>query len=58
VDQIIALQDLKNACHAIGCHGLRHLNAIDYCQKYSIEKYNSDEIGHAIKIMKEMGFSP
>jgi len=57
-DQIKALQNLKDAGHTIGCHGLRHLKAVDYCEKYGTEKYISDEIAPAIKIMKEKGFPP
>ncbi|MGV8095436.1 MAG: polysaccharide deacetylase family protein [Mangrovibacterium sp.] len=56
--QIDALKKLKNAGHAIGCHGLRHLKAADYCKEYSVEKYISEEIVPAIKIMEENGFSP
>lgn len=57
-EQIQALKKLKNAGHTIGCHGLRHLRAVEYCKNYSVEKYLSDEILPAIKIMEEKGFSP
>ncbi len=43
-EQLEALQKLKNAGHAIGCHGLRHRKAVEYSEKYSIEKYITDEI--------------
>ena len=56
-DQIGALQKLKNAGHAIGCHGLRHLKAVDYSAAYSVEKYIANEIEPAIKAMKEKGFT-
>ncbi len=55
-DQIRSLKKLKAAGHAIGCHGLRHLRAPDYCEKYSVEKYISDEIDPAIKMMNKEGF--
>jgi peptidoglycan/xylan/chitin deacetylase (PgdA/CDA1 family) len=57
-EQIAALKKLKNAGHAIGCHGLRHLNAVDYCEKYSIEKYISDEIVPALESMRINEFYP
>ena len=57
-EQIKSLKKLKEAGHAIGCHGLRHLKAPDYCEKYSVEKYLSDEIEPAIKYMKQEGFTP
>lgn len=56
--QLEALQKLKNAWHAIGCHGLRHCKAVDYCKKYSIEKYILDEIVPAIESMNKRGFFP
>ena len=56
--QLEALQKLKNAGHTIGCHGLRHLKAAEYSEKYSIEKYISDEITPAIESMNKMGFFP
>ena len=56
--QLEALQKLKNAGHAIGCHGLRHLKAAEYSEKYSIEKYISDEIAPAIESMNIKGVFP
>ena len=55
-DQMRSLRKLKDAGHAIGCHGLRHLRAPDYCEKYSVEKYISDEIEPAIIRMNKEGF--
>ena len=57
-DQIRALNELKKAGHAIGCHSMRHLRAPEYCEKNTVEKYLADEIEPAIKLMKEQGFSP
>jgi peptidoglycan/xylan/chitin deacetylase (PgdA/CDA1 family) len=57
-EQLKALQKLKEAGHAIGCHGLRHIKAVDYCDKNSVEKYISDEILPAIEIMQKKGFPP
>jgi len=57
-EQISALQNLKNAGHSIGCHGLRHLKAAEYSEKYSTGKYISDEIIPAIQAMEKKGFRP
>ncbi len=57
-EQLEALQKLRNAGHAIGCHGLKHRNAAEYSEEYSIEKYISDEIAPAIESMNKMGFFP
>ena len=57
-DQLRALNELKKAGHAIGCHSMRHLRAPEYCAKNSVEKYLADEIEPAIKLMKEKGFFP
>lgn len=57
-DQITALHKLKDAGHAIGCHSLNHLRAVDFCEKNSVDKYLSDEIIPAIKMMQEKGFHP
>ncbi len=56
--QLEALQKLKNAGHAIGCHGLNHLKAAEYSEEYSIEKYISDEIAPAIELMNSKGYFP
>jgi hypothetical protein len=56
--QHAALRHLRQAGHAIGCHGLRHLKAAEYCAKYDVENYLSQEIVPAIRYMTEQGFSP
>ena len=55
--QIDALNKLKEAGHAIECHGLRHRKAVEYCEKYSSEKYISEEITPALESMNKVGFS-
>ncbi|MDD4191460.1 MAG: polysaccharide deacetylase family protein [Mangrovibacterium sp.] len=57
-EQIHALKKLKNAGHAIGCHGLRHLKAAEYCRTYPVNRYIAEEIAPAVKIMEENGFPP
>lgn len=57
-EHIKALKNLKQAGHAIGCHGLRHRKAVEYYQQFGIDKYLSVEIYPAIKAMKEHGFEP
>jgi hypothetical protein len=57
-DQIRALKKLKEAGHSVGCHGLRHLKAAEYCRENSVEKYIAEEIVPAIKMMEKKGFRP
>lgn len=56
--QLAALRNLRQAGHAIGCHGLRHLKAAEFCAKNDIETYVAQEIIPAIRYMAEQGFSP
>ncbi|MBI5382459.1 MAG: polysaccharide deacetylase family protein [Opitutae bacterium] len=57
-EQLGILRKLKKAGHAIGCHGLRHLKAVEYCEKNSVQKYLADEILPAIQRMEAAGFPP
>ena len=57
-EQLQALKRLKDAGHTIGCHGLRHIKAAEFCEKYSADEYISTEIEPAINLMKEKGFPP
>jgi len=57
-EELTALRNLKNAGHTIGCHGLRHIKAAEYSEKYSTSQYMSEEIFPAIKVMTEKGFPP
>ena len=57
-EQIVSLHKLKDAGHAIGCHGLRHIKAAEYSEQYSVDQYISEEILPAIKVMKDKGFYP
>ncbi|WP_347841390.1 polysaccharide deacetylase family protein [uncultured Draconibacterium sp.] len=54
--QIEKLKQLQADGHEIGCHGLNHLNVVDY--KDSVEVLVKKEIKPAIKILTEMGFPP
>lgn len=56
--QLQALKRLKEAGHTIGCHGLRHRKAAEFCEKFSVEDYIAAEIEPAIKVMEEKGFPP
>lgn len=57
-DEVEKLRKLHDDGHEIACHGLRHLNAIDFVKKYSIERYVEEEIKPAINIMTSNGFHP
>jgi len=57
-DEIDMLQLLRADGHVIGCHGLNHLNALEYSQRYGIEAYIDEEIIPAMEAMASYGFSP
>lgn len=57
-EQLDGLRKLKEAGHAIGCHGLRHLKAAEYTETHSIEDYLSIEITPALEHMEKAGFVP
>jgi len=56
--QIATLQQMHAAGHAIGCHSVNHLNAVDYVNQNGIDAYLRDEVDPAIAIMKTHGFNP
>jgi len=56
--QIEVLEELRQAGHAIGCHGWRHEKAVEYYQAHGMEKYLQDEIEPAVQAMKQHGFMP
>ena len=53
-EKINKLKILQNDGHEIGCHGLNHLNVVEY--KDSINILIEKEIKPAIKILSDMGF--
>ena len=57
-EDIAGLRQLKSAGHAIGCHGLRHIKAVDYSNEYSVEKYMAEEVMPAVRLMRKAGFNP
>lgn len=57
-EQISKLKQLKMDGHEMACHGLMHLDAKDYVENNSIDKYLQKEIIPAINIMKSNGFQP
>ena len=57
-DEVEKLRKLRDDGHEIACHGLRHLNAVGFMEKYSIERYIEEEIKPAINIMTSNGFHP
>ncbi|MCX6993314.1 MAG: polysaccharide deacetylase family protein [Kiritimatiellaeota bacterium] len=56
--QLAGLQELKIAGHAIGCHGLRHLKAVDTMRQSSAKEYLSIEIEPALALMHAAGIEP
>lgn len=57
-EQIQALDKLKAAGHTIGCHGLKHVKAAEFCKQHSSEEYIATEIEPALAAMKKQGFEP
>jgi len=56
--QMAGLRELAAAGHAIGCHGLRHLKAVDGVQTSSVQAYLAREIEPAVARMHQAGFRP
>ncbi|MFA6245116.1 MAG: exo-alpha-sialidase [Candidatus Hydrogenedentales bacterium] len=57
-EQIAGLHRLKDAEHAIGCHGLRHRKAAEYARESSAEQYVADEVTPAVNLMVNAGLRP
>jgi hypothetical protein len=55
IEKLHVLQDLGSE---IGYHGLRHRDAIAYCETNSIDSYVADEILSGLQIMQQKGFFP
>lgn len=53
-EQIKKLKELQADGHEIGCHGLNHLNSVDY--KDSIDLLIESDIKPALEILKNYGF--
>lgn len=56
--QIAALKKLKEAGHAVGCHGAKHRKAVDYVRQHGMDKYLAVEIEPAVKQMTDAGLTP
>ena len=56
--QIGGLQQLKSAGHAIGCHGLHHLDAVEFLRQNSEDEYVETEILPALRAMEQAGLPP
>jgi hypothetical protein len=57
-EEIGMLVSLRADGHVIGCHGLNHVDALDYSRKYGIEAYIDEEVLPAMESMASYGFSP
>jgi peptidoglycan/xylan/chitin deacetylase (PgdA/CDA1 family) len=57
-EQLEGLRFLRQEGHAIGCHGLRHLKAVDTVARDGLEAYLRDEIHPAIAALAKAGFAP
>lgn len=56
--KIEKLKVLQSHGHEIACHGLRHLNAVEFVGHNSVDQYLEIEIKPAIRSMKSRGFHP
>lgn len=56
--QLQKLEELKARGCEIGCHGFRHLNAVEYLKTHTIDEYVAVEIIPAIEVMEAHGFEP
>ena len=57
-EQRAGLRRLRDAGHAIGGHGLRHLKAVDTVRQSSAREYLKVEIEPALALLHEAGFKP
>ena len=57
-DELGMLVSLRADGHVIGCHGLNHIDALDYSRKYGIDAYIDEEVIPAMEAMASNGFSP
>ncbi len=56
--RIDALRDLESLGHAVESHGLRHIDAPDYVDRFGIDAYVRDEVMPSLAAMRAAGFSP
>lgn len=56
--EIVKLQLLDSLGFEIGCHGLNHINAVDYLKTHSLQCYFDDEVLPAITIMNNIKLHP
>ncbi len=52
------LRQLEKAGHEIGCHGYRHIKALDSIAKHGRDRYLKTEIVPAVAKLKALGFPP
>jgi peptidoglycan/xylan/chitin deacetylase (PgdA/CDA1 family) len=57
-EEVQMLHELRKDGHEIGCHGAMHVRSMYYIWDNSLEKYMENEIFHALKTMKNQGFTP
>jgi hypothetical protein len=57
-DDLEYLAALRADGHVIGCHGLNHIDALEYSKRYGIEAYIDEEVLPAMEAMASQGFSP
>jgi peptidoglycan-N-acetylglucosamine deacetylase len=56
--RIDGLRRLREAGHAVGCHGRRHLDAVEFCRRHSKAEYLRTEILPVIEAMQKAHLPP
>lgn len=57
-EQIAGLKTLQNDGHAIGCHSLRHMKAVDMITAKGVDTYIGQDINPAKDLLRKAGFAP
>lgn len=50
------LRELVSQGHAVGCHGMRHEKAVDYCRIHGTDCWLQEEVLPALKSLEDRGF--
>jgi peptidoglycan/xylan/chitin deacetylase (PgdA/CDA1 family) len=56
--QVELLQLLQQDGHEIGCHGLRHVSAVEYLKEHTPREYLENEVLPAISALRGYGIEP
>lgn len=57
-EQLEILRELDAAGHAIEAHGVDHVDAVDYVDRFGLDRYIDEQVVPALDAMRAEGFSP